>query len=135
MDNRYLCKAKRLDTGEWAYGYYVPLRDGGHHYIFAGTIDITGLYPTFNRVEIDPATLCRCTGHLDKRANLIWEHDKVRYPDYHLESGDAEIFVNEGIVEWDQESMRFYFTEREIIDMEDIDILTEVEVIGNRFDD
>lgn len=29
-------------------------------------------------IEIDPSTICRCTGSKDKNSKLIWENDIVR---------------------------------------------------------
>lgn len=54
MNDRYLFKAKSLDNGEWVVWN-----------IFSG------LYG----VDIDPSTICQCTGLKDKNGNLIWEND------------------------------------------------------------
>ena len=72
MEDRYLFKAKRLDNGEWVQGYLYGIWE--KKYILWGmTNDIP------NMVEVDPSTICQCTGLKDKNGKLIWENDIVDF--------------------------------------------------------
>lgn len=75
MQERYLFKAKRKDGREWVFG--------GLSYCETGVYFITNMgkdhisYIGFHQ-EIDPETICQCTGLKDKNGNLIWENDIVK---------------------------------------------------------
>ena len=72
MEDRHLFKAKRLDNGEWVQGYLYGIWE--KKYILWGmTNDIPNL------VEVDPSTICQCTGLKDKNGKLIWENDIMKY--------------------------------------------------------
>jgi uncharacterized phage protein (TIGR01671 family) len=71
MEDRYLFKSKRLDNGKWVQGYLYGIWE--KRYILWG---MTNDVP--NMIEIDPSTICQCTGLKDKNDNLIWENDIVR---------------------------------------------------------
>jgi uncharacterized phage protein (TIGR01671 family) len=75
MEDRYLYKAKRLDNGEWVVGFYAYIHK--KHYIYTGQLIHSGLYDVAERFEVDPSTICQCTGLRDKNGNLIWENDIV----------------------------------------------------------
>ena len=83
MNDRYLCRAKRCDTGEWVIGYYVSVLDMYKkevHMIFEPTTIFTIFYShveTDGYVEVDPSTICQCSGKPDKNNNLIFENDLV----------------------------------------------------------
>nr|DAI34361.1 MAG TPA: YopX protein [Caudoviricetes sp.] len=71
MNERYLFKAKRIDNGEWVQGYLYGIWE--KRYILWGmTNDIP------NMIEVDPTTICQCTGLKDKDGKLIWENDIVK---------------------------------------------------------
>lgn len=71
MENRYLFRGKRKDNGEWIQGYLYGIWE--RRYILWGmTNDIP------NMVEVDPETVCRCTGLEDKNGRLIFENDIVK---------------------------------------------------------
>ena len=82
MNNRYICRGKRKDNGEWVTGYYVFQRkrsgvfgqviselDFDRHLI----IDLRG-----NSHEVLPETVGQCTGLKDKNGKLIFEGDIIR---------------------------------------------------------
>ena len=75
MKERYLYKAKRLDNGEWVQGYLFGIWE--KRYILWGmTNDIP------NMIEVDPSTICQCTGLRDKNDKLIWENDILHNGNY-----------------------------------------------------
>lgn len=89
MEDRYLFKAKTaqivgiynngLEDGVWVHG---SLRcDVGKYTIFQFETERAD----YVEYEIDPSTICQCTGLKDKNGKLIWENDIVKkefYIDY-----------------------------------------------------
>lgn len=71
MNNRYLCKAKRKDNGEWIEGYYVCI--GEHCYIFSGKLGIITI--NWVQYEVIPETVGQCTTLTDKNGKLIFTGD------------------------------------------------------------
>ena len=125
MEDRYLFRAKRIDNGGWVQGYLFGIWE--KRYILWGmTNDIP------NMVEVDPHTICQCTGLKDKNGKLIWENDIVGYWDtYSTENGQAEMDCI-GKVVWDGETISFQVTNR--LSSESYEVLDECSVIGNIFD-
>ena len=125
MEDRYLFIAKRTDDGEWVQGYLYGIWD--KKYILWGmTNDIPDM------IEVDPTTICQCTGLKDKNGKLIWENDVVGFWDaYSTENGQAEMDCI-GKVVWDDETISFQVTNR--LSAESYEVLDECCVIGNIFD-
>lgn len=70
MQDRHLFRAKRTDNGEWTYGYLYGIWE--RKYILWG---MTNNVPDMK--EVDPSTICQCTGLKDENGKLIWENDVV----------------------------------------------------------
>lgn len=132
MQERHLFKAKRTDNGEWVEGFYAVIREktviiereAKNFYDVDGGKNSHG-----NKiVEVDPSTICQCTGLKDKNGNLIWENDIVNC-------------LSEeccGYIGWNESEAGFYFNalledggfeEEHIYDYQDC-----IEVVGNTFD-
>lgn len=125
MRDRYLFRGKRIDNGEWEYGYLYGIWEQG--YILWG---MTNNVP--NMVEVDPETICQYTGLIDKNGKMIWENDIVGFWDtYSTENGQAEMDCI-GKVVWDDETISFQVTNR--LSAESYEVLDECSVIGNIFD-
>ena len=136
MNNRYLCRAKRTDNGEWVIGYYVRglnMYEKEVHMIFEPTTIFYSHGETDGFVEVDQSTICQCTGKHDIPENkMIYEHDFVSFLDtYSTENGYAEQYCV-GEVLWDDEELCFYVTNR--LSAESYEVLDDCKVIGNRFD-
>ncbi|MFR7481140.1 MAG: YopX family protein [Roseburia sp.] len=71
MENRYLYRGKRIDTGEWVYGLPSCDEDGEIEEIEVWSEDDINFY------SVDPSTVCQCTGLWDRKGKLIWENDII----------------------------------------------------------
>ncbi len=76
MNDRYLFKAKRKDFGEWVFGGLAYCEKNGAYFITKMGKDNISYIGYFQ--EIDPSTICQCTGWKDKNGKLIWENDIVK---------------------------------------------------------
>lgn len=127
MENRFLCRGKRVDNGEWVEGF---LMDENYINTPFNDNEVGGRFD--DPVEIDESTLCQCTGLEDKNGKLIYENDIVAYWDtYSTESGLTEADCI-GKVVWDDETISFQVTNR--LSAESYEVLDECSVIGNVFD-
>ena len=132
MEDRYLFRGKRIDNGEWVQDY---LFDDGFENgrVFVGGLVIEKYNGTacddwtgINFCEINPNTICQCTGLKDKNGNLIWENDIV------------ETQYGKAIVIWDKLEWRIKWID-DLIWRKDLhywanDNSWRIEVIGNKFD-
>ena len=75
MNDRYLYRAKRTDNGEWVEGF---LMDDNYINTPFNDNDVGGRFD--DPVEIDPSTICQCTGMPDKNSKVAYEHDIIETP-------------------------------------------------------
>lgn len=124
MKDRYLFKAKRVDNGEWMIGNLIQTDDG--IYI------IQNYVPQYliKNYEVDPSTICQCTGLKDKNGKLIWENDIVFVTDDDGCSGQ----IDTGVGEIDFLDGLWYISGNVQNALYDIDKCFQLEVIGNIFD-
>ena len=102
MNKDYIYKAKSLKTGEWIEGYILIWKDMAFICSEPGTCmnghEHQMEYLGFGKfVEVNPNTICRCTGRLAEGGEIVYENDIIY--------DDEENF---GIVTWDKENLCFY---------------------------
>ena len=124
MQNRYLFRGKRTDNGEWVFGDLV-------HSVYKIGDTCVGQYG--NEVgmhEVDPSTVCQCTGLKDKNGKLIFENDIL---EGHLDDKYPEDVTRTKVI-WDKNG--WVTSEPGAVDREPLDDFdTEYfEVIGNAID-
>ena len=80
MNNRYICRGKRKDNGEWVEGYLIQ---GNRTYIV--TIEAinymvvsTSCIASIELAEVIPETVGQCTSLKDKNRKWIFEGDILR---------------------------------------------------------
>lgn len=143
MNDRYLFKAKRIDNGEWVEGCLLIDYVTGQYFIHAvgnsvnesAKIGEEGCL-RFVAFEVDPSTICQCTGLRDKNDKMIWEGDII---DGHIKRGAAfyrcVVLWNESKARFDVRAMdcNFPMTLDECVDDISMGGL-DYEVIGNIFD-
>ena len=132
MKNRYLCKAKRTDNGEWVIGGLVRYGFTGREKYYIVPWYASDLYA----LEIDSSTICWCTGLMDRNGALIFENDIV--------NGSAKrgAAFYECLVLWNECKARFDVRTMDCNFPMTLDECTDdismsgfdYEVIGNKFD-
>lgn len=107
MESRYLYRGKRAENGEWVEGFYFCMTnpDGRHthHFIIPLGADLSLGTPVEKiQVEVDPETICQCTGIEDAHKKLIWEKDIVKRTDA-CKIGEPSV----GIIEYDNKNTAY----------------------------
>lgn len=119
MNDRYLFRAKRIDTGEWIIGNLICSPDGRN------AISETG--GDWMLHEVDQYTICQCTGLNDKNGRKIFERDIVKVVD----TSRKNMVFCIGDISFEEGSWKLC---GEILHWLKDAIYFEFEVIGNIFD-
>lgn len=134
MEDRYLFRAKRIDNGEWIVGDLIQNKflRGMRSWISSEKYDpkrlreISKNMAQWRSVEVDPSTICQCTGLNDKNGKLIWENDIVVYYDMTEERYLISWESNKACYEYQQYGCS-------VMNFDELSGC-EIEVIGNIFD-
>lgn len=109
-------RGKRIDNGEWAYGYYSMWQ--GEHKIFPEI-------PMGRIRTVDPTTVGQFTGLFDKNGKEVYEHDIVLWK--HIDS--------KGVVYYNESEVHYYVKPIQGADKTESYLdSTHMEVIGNIHD-
>lgn len=142
MNDKYLYRAKRVDSGEWVAGSlitgvffgmerndipYILCPEKADYDCFEDFTEDNGIF------EVNPSTICQCTGFSDEDGKKIFEGDIVGFIDCaSTENGYSEQCCR-GQVEWDEETVSFQVTDR--LSAESYEVLDRgCKVLGNIFD-
>lgn len=128
MNDRYLFKAKRLDSGEWVTGNLVFSVYHKNDVCVGQYGNEVGYMKLIH--EVDSSTICQCTGLKDKNGKLIWENDIIERLDIH-DIKEPSI----GIIEYDVENTSFLIHWTDIANYSPtFPWKNRIGVIGNIFD-
>lgn len=138
MSDRYLCKAKRTDNGEWIEGNLVWSEDADEEYrAVIIPKNKSNMFISSNEGDlgfetwylVGPSTICQYTGLTDKNGKKIWENDICIIHSSNIDEEDGCFTV-----EWDGEGARFaLYGEGLTVDFDNL-YSYECEIMGNMFD-
>ena len=139
MKDRYLYKAKRIDTGEWVDGNLIVNELDAREYFIGYIFGMADGKPhDLDVCRVEPSTICQCTGLKDKDGRLIWENDIVELCINDYSWGAIICFGNpnaEYTWGWALKPIGRCKANTDIllwIGMEDVGAFCEI--VGNRFD-
>ena len=142
-----LYRGKRVDNGEWVYGYYYKIPAPPvyfkedkkvvqvKHFIILehpNYVPDWGMPRKMVQVEVDHETVGQCIGLPDKNGKKIYEGDFVAFEDGTSTEAGFMDFVSIGEVEWVKEIAGFTVSDRASADIECV--FESCEVVGNKWD-
>lgn len=117
-----LYRGKSMETGEWVQGYLYRIWEQA--YILWGAVNGVP-----DMKEIDPESVCKCTGKTDQNGSSIFEKDICKIHSASIDEEDG-LFV----VEWNSDSAKFeLFGWGLLVDFESYNGY-ECETVGNIYD-
>lgn len=123
----HICRAKRIDNSEWAYGYAARLDYMTNELFLVG--------PEFVTHSVKQDTICRSTGKEDRHGNPIFEYDIVDASDeWWYAAGPAGHDSPTLLVEWNDRVCGFNPFANYDCDCGVYIRPNRCEVIGNKFD-
>lgn len=132
MENRYLYRGKRIDNGEWMEGHLITDEKDDLKYFIGYVLgtDEDGSPHDLDAVQVDPSTICQCTGLKDKNGKLIWEKDILMA---YLDEDHPED-VTYAKVEWNGSGWITHENNSEDQECLDDFVMENYEVCGNTID-
>lgn len=122
-------RGKRIDNGEWVYGFYVEGASNGSNRILKHGIAEYGSYP----VEVDPETVGQYTGKTAQCVDEIFEGDNCEVTTFDHNGND---YQHKCVVKYIDGAFVFVNVEKEfylpLYLVEDTD--SDIEVTGNIYD-
>ena len=115
-----LYRGKRVDNGDWGYGYAVKGNDKKYQMFIAASIGVGFFTGGIIAYEVIPETVGQYTGLCDKNGKKIFEGDIVESPN-----------GTQGFIEWQNAECAFLVNIGD--DWQTMDDCT-YEVVGNIYD-
>lgn len=108
-------RGKRIDNGEWAFGFYVADVEWANYYIYFP--EHSGVFIKMKHTLVDPKTVGQFTGLTDKNGKEAFEGD----------------ITDEGVIIWHNEYLGFFVKDEqgEHTPLYDIPFF---EIIGNIYE-
>ena len=129
MQREIKFRGKRVDTGQWVYGYCVE-RFNNDHVIYASEIHNGDCFLV--AYSVIPETVGQYTGLKNENGKEIYDGDIVVFED--MTSTESGYWERDciGIVVWGEETAAFEVTNR--LSAESYEVLSDCEVIGNIYE-